>query len=518
MPTLQYPGFGGGLNLRDEADTVDPTQAFDLLNVTFTERGAVRQRAGYSIFNVSQPTASFNALAAYYKSDGTRQLVAGAGTELRVLDTTGAAIAAGTVTTSAGPHTFSRYGKPNAEYIFAANGTDALRRWDGSAWSNAGYTDATGTSLKGKIVCEYAKSNRLALARFPGTTVGNDPSTIRFSAAGDPLTWGANDYIDLTPGDGESIQAIVPWREYLFVFKETKFFVFYGESVASDGTVEFVYRPVNAGLGLVAPGAAVAAKDAVYFLTRTGVYKTVGSEPVRVSNFIDGVFKTRTPAFYSGSVINQSYIQNSVMWTHKERIYLSVPTSATTNDRTFVFDPSYNWWTVYDFPANAMTSFRVDTGDTDLMFAFSSGTNDIGRHIETLSQDNSVAISSHWSGGWWDHKQVGIQKVREYYLTGIGTVSVAMATDFKNASAFSTVDFAGADLWGDGSDPNDFWGDGTDPTDVWATGAVLDTQPVRRAVRGQSFSLQIRGLGGGWEVHRTAVRIQGTPSPYRIRG
>ena len=461
--------------------------------------------------------AAYDSLTAYYKSDGTRQLIGGAGAVLTALDTSGVVVAS--VTTSTGPHTFARFGSPSAEYIFAANGTDMLYHWDGSTWANSGYTDNTSTGLNGKVVAEYAKSNRVALGHFSGSAVGNDPSTIRFSNAGDPLTWDANDYVDLTPGDGEGIMAIVPWREYLFVFKETKYFVFYGESVASDGTVEFVYRPVNTGLGLVASGAVIAAKDAVYFLTHTGVYKTVGSEPVRVSNLIDGVFRSVAPTFYSGSVVNQSNIDGAKMGEFKERIWLSVPTAASTNDRTFIFDTNYQWWTVYDFPMNAMAPFSTG-GDDDLYFALATGTNDIVRHRDSDTDDDGTDISSFWYGGWWDHGKIGIQKVREYWVSGFGDITVAMGTDFHTPNNASSVNLtlAGIDTWGDGTDASDVWADGTDPTDTWGSGIVIDTRLIRRAVRGQVFSLQITGTGVSWEVHRAAVRVAGTPSPYRIHG
>jgi hypothetical protein len=38
--------FSGGLNLRDSYEVMQPTQAYDLLNVTFDERGGLGQRPG----------------------------------------------------------------------------------------------------------------------------------------------------------------------------------------------------------------------------------------------------------------------------------------------------------------------------------------------------------------------------------------------------------------------------------------------------------------------------------------
>jgi hypothetical protein len=58
--------------------------------------------------------------------------------------------------------------------------------------------------------------------------------------------------VDLTPNDGE---VITEWRvgaATLFVFKQTKFFVFYGNSTDGSGNPVFNYRSVDLGVGAVA--------------------------------------------------------------------------------------------------------------------------------------------------------------------------------------------------------------------------------------------------------------------------
>ena len=47
---IPFGNFSGGLNLKDKADVVQDSQAIDLLNVEFTERGAVKQRDGFLQF------------------------------------------------------------------------------------------------------------------------------------------------------------------------------------------------------------------------------------------------------------------------------------------------------------------------------------------------------------------------------------------------------------------------------------------------------------------------------------
>ena len=130
-----FGDFSGGLNLRDKADTVGDREAIDLLNVTFTERGAMRQRDGYADFTPSRPAAARRQPAAFYTVAGLRQLIAGCGTRLDALDTAGAIVASRTGM-GGGPWAFARFGDPLHEYLYAANGTNPLQRWDGAAWAD----------------------------------------------------------------------------------------------------------------------------------------------------------------------------------------------------------------------------------------------------------------------------------------------------------------------------------------------------------------------------------------------
>src|SRR4051812_31404112 len=94
-------GFGAGLNLRDKPDSSSPAECIDALNVAFTERGAIEQRAGYDSFAASALTNRVASLEAFYTTSGTKQLLAGCGTRLEALSTAGAVVDSETGLTSA---------------------------------------------------------------------------------------------------------------------------------------------------------------------------------------------------------------------------------------------------------------------------------------------------------------------------------------------------------------------------------------------------------------------------------
>lgn len=457
LSTMQHPGFALGLDLRDQVDIVNPAAAIDLLNVTFTERGGVRQRDGYGLFTASPGTSRYDSLLPYYTSGGTAQLVAGAGNRLEALSVGGAVVASSTSPT-ASPHYFTRFGGPGNEVVYAANGTDQVRQWNGSAWSTPAWS---GTAPTGRFVAVTPWDNRLVNARRSGTTAGNNVSTVRFSDAQTVTTFGANDWVDLTPGDGEQIMGMVSWRDYLFVFKESRFFVFYTTSTDSTGEPVFEYRTVDTGVGMCSSRAVCAGTDGVYFLDQSGVYRTTGGEPELISGALDPLFYGNTSDFYLSGALNHGALSAPAMCWHQERLYVAVPLEgASVNSHVLVWDRQFKWWSLWDIPGAALATFKV-SGQPELVFAASSGDFAIGRHSRAYTNDAGAPIVSRWTSGWFDYKLGDqVKSLRQAEVWGKGTVIVGYGKDFVTTARGTTVNFAGAvDRWGDGTG-GDTWGGG----------------------------------------------------------
>lgn len=505
---FQIPRFDGGLVLQAQPDVLEPTQAVDLLNVTFSERGAVRSRDGFAQLTSSALTNQPDSLSGYLTSGGTKRLIVGNGNRLDVLTSFPGASAANTTAPSASPHFFARFGGPTTEAVYIANGTDQIRKLDGTTFSApAGLSGQTG-----KFVAFW--QNRLVVAREGGTTAGNNPSSVNFSAPIDPENFATTVYEDLAPGDGEQIMGMVAWRELLFVFKETRFFVFYGIGSNQDGTANPDYRVVDSGCGLAASKALVAARDGVYFLDHKGVYKTTGQEPQQVSDLIDPFFNGTPSIYFRSNTLNRSQIDKCAMGYWNERIYLACPTgSSGTNDRTWEFDPRYGWWSLYDLPVAAMAAFRP-SNDEELVFAYSSGENHLGRHSSSFENDDmatdatgGTAITSRWRSGWLDLGSLDVKRVREEKLFGEGVCGVEVTTDFADNGTVGAVTFstAGTDVWT--TDPADLWTDDAD--DVWGGTRQTVARLFRQARRGSVFSVEFSNstLSTPWAMHRAVLHV-----------
>jgi hypothetical protein len=98
--------------------------------------------------------------------------------------------------------------------------------------------------------------------------------------------------------------AAVTWRELTFIFKETKFFVLWGEGTGADGTPTFQVREVVNAIGLVSPLAVAVGRDGVYFFNRRGVYRTSGGDPVLLSDIVSPMWTQDPDVYFRSAPIN----------------------------------------------------------------------------------------------------------------------------------------------------------------------------------------------------------------------
>lgn len=516
---VSYPqeSFGGGLNLRDKADAVVPDQAIDLIDVRFTDRGAVEQRPGYDNLTAAL-TNRVASLEPFYTTGGTKQLLAGCGTRLEALSNAGAVVASATGLTSA-VWDFARFGKPNAEVAYAGNGTDTLRKWSGSEWTapTATVNGEAGKAMpKAGSLCVWPEAgNRLVATRFSTTTGGpggatSSPDHVWFSDPGNAEAWHTtepeeND-VQLFPGNGEPIMAAVAWREFVFVFKETSFFVFY--NVSGETSPTFNFRPVEAGVGLASSRAVCAHHTGVYFMSRNGVYRTTGQEPELVSSLVEPIWTGDVSPFYLGGTLAQGSIAECAMSVdHEDNIRLSFPLASGT--RVLVFEPRFDRWSLESIPASCFAVFRPSSAP-ELVFGYASGEKMVGRHSSAYTNDDGTAISSHWRSGWFDLNNPDMKVLRSSKYWGSGKCFCGMGVNFEQGTGkLAALDFseAAGTEWDKST-----WGGGE-----WETPSGLLPDHYRIAARGAVFSRFFSNSikDSSWSVHRATDHLRTTEKPER---
>lgn len=494
---VEMPGFGG-LNLRDEADRVGASGAIDLLNVDLDKRGAVRTRPGHETWAAPTGTESYGSpLGTYLRSGGHYNIIGGSDTNAYAyaLDEAGALVVrsasfggAGNVVDQA-----AIIGTPSSQRVYVGGRTSVasnlgltVQRFNGSAWT------APGTLPAARCLGVQSADNRLVGA-CTGASAGpggatSSSSHVWFSNAGDPETWGANDYVQLTPGDGQDITGVVSWRDQLFVFKNSKFFVFWGNSIDADGESVFNYRTVDAGVGANQAGCAVAARDGVYFLDRAGVYRTTGGPPEKVSERIDAWFQNKTSSFYTGAVNSASTIAGRIA-TANEKLLVTVQDASSYT--SFVLDLPTGEWLRWSFPGAWASAGVIRIGDIKYL---ANGLGPVSRIKEGLTTDTGTAITARYRSGFYTIGNSVSQEVTipETIIEGIGAPSFSLARDFGSVPTTAGGAKATVTL-------------GTSP--AYAQGRHSKAQSGRR------FSYQIESTSGAWRVNSITHHAEDFRSP-----
>ena len=492
-----FNDFSGGLNLAAKADLVGANECVDCRDVVFDD-GAIRCRPGLDEFTTADTT---NQILSVYGPQVSSHVLAGCGTRLEAIDIgTGTVSASATGKTSAGDGGwywgFTDYGTATTPYTFAGNGENILQTWNGSAWGTVA------NSPKAAALCVTPSSNRLVATRFKTTTGGpsggastSSPSHVYFSEAGDPTSWPTSNYVQIDPNDGDVIMGCVTWRDYVFVFKEHRFYVFTEESTDADGNPVFNYRKVDTGIGLIAPRALAVHESGVYFIDRNGLYVTTGDTPTKVSGAMDVAFLgLDTDFFTSRSITTGTGIDRSLVIWQDLVIFTAVNTAGGRT--TFVYNINDGWWTTWvpRYSPEAWTIYDNDGAYPRLFFCSIStdNTKKVFEISHSYTDDDGVAISGYYTTGFTDLGIAENKRLRQIKLWGTGTsVTLTGYSDLDVSTAGST---------------------GSITLNTYA-GPEVNVGIQRVGFRGTTFAFKITNIGGGESVHRIEPHIAGTRQP-----
>lgn len=482
-----------GLNLRDDPEELGWSGAIDILNVDMRDPTRPRSRDGSSKFSTVAGAAAYSRLFSF-RASASRLIATGTSlTDAR--DSTGAVVTSMAV----GPaSSMAMFGSPTgtSAYLAMLSGAITVRKFDGSSFSTptATVNGSTGLNMpSASLVAVTPWDNRMAYANSGATGgpngVSSSSSHVWFSNPGDPEVFGdsgtsgpgANQYEILSPGDGEQITAMVAWREMLFVFKQTKFFVFTGTGTDTTGLPVFNYRTVNTGVGVAASSTGatvVAASDGVYLTNRTGVWKTTGGPAVLVSGVLDPLFRRETNTFFGPGNFAFSDLPGTLVALDR-RVVVSC------DGCMFVYDTDTQLWSYWEGPflgAAVGHTFVLDD-PPDLYYSLSTS-NDVARFVSGATTDPSAtAITSKYRSGFLSPAGPGVEvTIRETELNGSGTVQFGWSRDFVSSVDATANVTLGAVTW---------------PANVTRRGYH------RVAKAGESLSWRIASVtGGAWQINR----------------
>lgn len=407
----------GGLNIYEDPQEVGAAAAVDLLNVDVDQRGRVRSRDG-SVALTSAAANNQTTMAYYKDSGGVEYILANDTTTLRPYALSNGAAGSTQAALTNSNNAFARFGDTSNTRLYVAGG--GLFRLTSTTWATVG-----GLPVAPSLLAVTPNDNRLVMSTIVD-------SRVWFSDVSTPETVAADNFVDLWPGDGESIAAMSRWRDYLFVFKSTKFAVFTGTSVDADGGAIFNYRAVDTGRGVVAPGQAVAGQEGVYFVDAGGIFLTTGDTPRYISRAVEPWL--RAGSFGSLPAISLSTV---TLAYHDRRLYVVYPNG--TSSVTLVYDPALDAWLVWQAGMTAVASVPASSQYRGLYFGeFTS--KKVAKVDATVSTDQGAAVSWSYTSGAYDLSgENRVAVTLESALWGTGAATLKVANDHASFDTGSAV-------------------------------------------------------------------------------
>jgi hypothetical protein len=417
----------GGLNVQVDPLEVGATGATSIQDVDLDRSGMVRTRPGRDYVDADDSATFSDNISRVISPNvqGTgqpyvRQLAASA---TKLAEYLGGTVSTATVTGTGAW----------VDLMNIGGATDLVQDQTGlRAWDPVSHT--LGAAIAGTPKSGYLgykpNSSRIVIAGADMSALHAD--RVNFLDPG-ATTFTSTNWVSLEPGR-ERITGVTTVGELVFVFKESRMYVFYGESTDADGQPIFNYRPVNLGdrirprgsEGGGPPGRFGSDGQYAYFVATRGVYRTAGGPPELISGALTPIFRGEVTA------ITGFDDANTFVCATQDRLYVS---GAGAN-ATLVYEKATGQWSVYSFMSTAMAaalnprSVYTVAASRRLALLSPSYTTDLGS-----------AISWSYASGKYPLADPGlVWTTQESCMDGFGTVTLRLDSDlYSNQSASATL-------------------------------------------------------------------------------
>lgn len=446
MPTpprpIPFTQFGG-LILNRPLDDIGADDACDLLDVDWDgSLSMLRSRPGAAAFSPEDAASSYDILFGH----SLIRLLARRGSTLHALNAEGKEVAGKTAAVNEKHLSFAKLGTPSASYTYIADQENTIKRYDGSDFTSptAKVGDvAAGAMPKGRFLAVWPDGgNRLVVA---GTTAAGGPngaissgSHVWFSMPGNGEEYEGTAFVQLNPGDGEEIVGCVAFGGMIFVFKETRCFIFFGVSADDDGKPVFNFRSVELGTRLRAPGAkraenVIAGTDSVYFVADHGVYATTGAEPSLLSDDLAPLALSQP---LRGPIVTtlgeRRWVNAAGIAYSGEALYVGLESGGVV-DRVLKFDLRMQAWTIYSAALNCLVAWYEQTNNRARIFFSGTGAGNRRVYFYTPATDvdaSAADLDCRWQAGFYELEEADEKTFVHAKMWGTGEVTLKIAEDY----------------------------------------------------------------------------------------
>jgi len=387
MPTetLRLGPFSGGLNTGSDPVLVQDTELIDCLNFELDIDGSL----------VSRPAIQ----VAFQGAQNERLLIFGSivfsGTMYLFATRNGGTYVssnAGSSWTQLNPGAASRECRSMEVY----NNTVWMPATPGSAnggisWTPGGGAVAVAAMPRGEK-CVVHK-NRLYIV--PGESATTNASRLSFSNAADFTTYGGANFIDVQPGDGDTLNNLAVYQDNLLLFK--------GESshvLAYDlDPVDAILREINPVVGSTGSFGVVQYENTIYVMHRNKVYEvsnyTYSLLNIKVPFVFDNALPTGTTTRYENQHL--STLGERLIVRYYNRTYSYQLRTKTWGEWSKTDDSSTIEWHIFGplVRARDLSGSGLDSYYTGYSFDVSSGGYKVIKIIDGRAAGSVEGTGSH---------------------------------------------------------------------------------------------------------------------------
>lgn len=405
-----YLDFSGGLHL-DEGGTylIEDSECQDCLNVTATDRGALKKRAGFlamSSLSTAAPTQLLESAHTLFPVNlANESLLAvgpvspgGASDRIVKVTTAGTASTLKSSLAAGARWEFAQGPESGTEGpIYGLNGVDDPQEYDGvSSMGDWSAHTADGTPItpgsphpaKGCTILFYALDKFWATGdpAHPGR-VWSTGVTPTGTPLPDPCNWDSDFIDDVDPADGQEMTGVNKVGPYVVFTKNRKTYV------VSDAQGR-AYRQISSTIGCCSNRSMVETEKGLIFLSEdVGVCITDGTEIRVISEKI-------APLLREIADNNAVAIRNACATYHQGSYYLSLPRTSNENELILEYQVDAGSWWVHSAAASDFA--LLDPSGTPRLYSAAPGANRLDQAFAPNTwADNGAYYGSYWKGPFW---------------------------------------------------------------------------------------------------------------------
>jgi len=308
------------------------------------------------------------------------------------------------------------------DYVFMVNGVDSTMTWNGDSGTNFGYTNATDSPVGHYI--ENFRSRVWIANNTDRVYYSSLPST----ATPPAITWDTtNDYIDVSPQDGDNTQKLKRYKNALLLFKRNHIYRIY--------SINETEPDPKISVGTYSGRSVTEAVDGIYFHHPSGIYRYSEGGISCISQPIIDFIENITVANYS----------KVVGWEDGNHVYFSVG-NVTISNVTYTnvvlrYTISSRVWTFRSYPTQFLATSQYNDGTTIYNVCGDDDGNVL--KLDTNNTDNNNAIFYSLITRWYTFDGLfstrkHINKMSTIHKNGEGS-SVTFQVDDDNENKWRNL-------------------------------------------------------------------------------